>query len=149
SFRHAAEIRLPLLQSVVLAVQAQEKDKEQSFVRENLNAMAIKLGDMQAQLMRLDALGERLQALSGIKPQEFRFNEQPGRGGALPAGMPSQNLSLNELSYQLNMLSHQMDNRNDYLGVVESHLFDAQVKKKLIPTISPIDGGTYNASSFG
>jgi len=111
--------------------------------------MAVKLGDMQAQLMRLDALGERLSALSGIKPQEFRFNEQPGRGGALPAGTPAQNLSLNELSYQLDMLSRQMDNRNDYLGVLESHLFDAQVKKKLIPTISPIAGGTYSASSFG
>jgi len=33
SFRHAAEVKLPLLQSVVLAVQAQEKAKEQSFVR--------------------------------------------------------------------------------------------------------------------
>ena len=49
------------------------------FVQQNLNSMAMKLGEMQAQLTRLDALGERLSALAGIRPQEFRFAETPGR----------------------------------------------------------------------
>ncbi len=147
-FRHAAEIKLPFLETLLLDAQHKEKEKEQSFVRENLNAMAVKLGQMQAQLMRLDALGERLSALSGIKPQEFRFTEQPGRGGALPAGTPPYNFSVDEFSRQLNLLSRHMENRTDHLDVLESQLFDAQIKKKLMPTMQPVDA-SYNASSFG
>ena len=55
---------------------------QDKYIKENLAAMAIKLGEMQAQLMRLDALGERVQGLAGVKPEEFNFKELPGRGGA-------------------------------------------------------------------
>jgi len=148
AFRHAAEIKLPLLQTLLLSAQEQQAQKTQDFMRENLNAMAVKLGEMQAQLMRLDALGERLTALAGIKPQEFRMNEPPGRGGALSSSFPTQNLSMNEFSSQLDALSRQMENRSDYMGILENRLFDARVKKKLMPTIRPVDV-SWNASSFG
>jgi len=145
--RHAAEIKLPLLDSLVLSAQEQQRRKTEEFLRENLNAMAVKLGQMQAQLMRLDALGERLSALGGIKPQEFRFNELPGRGGAV-SSVPAKDLSMAEFNRQLDQLSRQMENRSDYLGIVESQLFDAKVKKKLMPTIPPVNAA-YSASSFG
>ena len=70
--RHAAEVRLPFLQSLLMSVREQETQKTQDFLRENLNAMAVRLGQMQAQLMRLDTLGERLGQLSGIKTQEVQ-----------------------------------------------------------------------------
>ena len=97
-FRHAAEIKLPLLQTLLLSAQEQQSRNTKEFMRENLNAMAVKLGQMQAQLMRLDALGERLSSLAGIKPQEFRMSEPPGRGGALSSSIPVQDLSMSELS---------------------------------------------------
>lgn len=148
AFRHAAEIKLPLLQTLLLSAQEHETQKTQDFMRENLNAMAVRLGEMQAQLMRLDALGERLVALAGIKPQEFRMSEPPGRGGALPSNIPVQNLSLNEFTSQLDALGKQMENRSDHLGILENRLFDAKVRKKLMPTIPPVDV-RWNASSFG
>ncbi len=148
SLRHAAELKLPFLESVVIAAQEQESRRTESFMRENLNAMAVKLGQMQAQLMRLDALGERLSALAGFKPSEFRFSEMPGRGGALSTTVPPQNLSLPEFTRQLDQVSQHMENRTDYLGILESQLFDAKVKKKLMPTIPPVDT-TWSASSFG
>jgi len=148
SVRHAAEIKLPALESLVLSAQEQKARKSDDFLRENLNAMAVKVGQMQAQLMRLDALGERLAALAGIKPQEFRFSEVPGRGGAVSSVIPAQSLSLAEFGEQLETLSRRMENRTDYLGILETTLFDATVKKKLMPTITPIDA-SWNASSFG
>ena len=148
SVRHAAQIRLPMVESLLLSVQQDQARKAEDFLRENLNAMAVKLGQMQAQLMRLDALGERLSGLAGLKPQEFRFSEVPGRGGAVSTLSPPHDLSLGEFSQQLDALSKQMENRSDYLGIVESTLFDARVKKKLMPTITPIDA-SWNASSFG
>ena len=117
-------------------------------MRENLNAMAVKLGQMQAQLMRLDALGERLSVLAGVKPQEFRMSETPGRGGALSTSIPVQNLSRSELTGQLDALSKHVENRYDYMGILENRLFDAKVKKKLLPTVKPVDVD-WNISSFG
>jgi murein DD-endopeptidase MepM/ murein hydrolase activator NlpD len=147
-FRHAAEIKLPLVQTLLLSAQEQQTQNAKEFMRENLNAMAVRLGQMQAQLMRLDALGERLSALAGIKPQEFRMSEPPGRGGALPASIPVRDLSINELTWQLDTLSRHMENRYDYMGILENRLFDAKVKKKLMPTVKPVDV-EWNASSFG
>jgi murein DD-endopeptidase MepM/ murein hydrolase activator NlpD len=149
--RHATGFKIPLLDSLLLSAQvsAQEQQtrKTEAFLRENLNAMAIKLGQMQAQLMRLDALGERLGALAGLKPGEFRFSETPGRGGPF-SSVPPKDLSMAEFNRQLEQTSRQMENRTDSLGILESQLFDAQVKKKLMPTIPPVDG-SWSASSFG
>jgi len=145
--RHATEFKLPLLDSLVLSAQEAQKRKTEEFLRENLNAMAVKLGQMQAQLMRLDALGERLSTLAGLKPGEFRFTEPPGRGGAV-SSIPPKDLSMAEFNRRLDQLSRQMENRSDSLGILESQLFDAKVKKKLMPTIPPVDAA-YSASSYG
>jgi murein DD-endopeptidase MepM/ murein hydrolase activator NlpD len=148
TLRHAAQLKIPYLEAVVLSAQAQESQRNEAYLRENLNAMAVKLGEMQAQLMRLDALGERLAALAGFKPSEFRFSETPGRGGALTSSVPPHPLSINEFSQQMASLARQMENRNDSLGILESQLFDAKVKKRLMPTIPPVEG-SWSASSFG
>lgn len=148
TLRHAEDLRIPMVQDLVLAAQEREIRKSENFLRENLNAMAVKLGQLQAQLMRLDALGERVVALAGLKPQEFRFQELPGRGGAVSESMPAQSLTMAEISQQLDQLSRQLENRTDYLGILESTLFDAKVKKKLLPTVTPVEG-SWNASSFG
>ena len=145
--RHANEFKFPLLDSLVKSAQEAQQRKTEEFLRENLNAMAVKLGEMQAQLMRVDALGERLSALAGLKPGEFRFAELPGRGGAV-SNVPPKDLSMAEFNRQLDQLSRQMENRTDSLGILESQLFDAKVKKKLMPTIPPVDG-SWSASSFG
>lgn len=148
SVRHAAQVKLPLVESMLLSAQEQESRRSEDFLRENLNAMAVKLGQMQAQLVRLDALGERLSSFAGLKPQEFRFSEAPGRGGAVSTSFPPQDLSMQELGRRLDALNRQMENRTDYLGIVESTLFDARIKKKLLPTMPPVEGN-WNASSFG
>jgi len=148
SIRYAAEAKLPVLQSLVASVQEQQSRQSESFLRENVNALAVKLGEMQAQLVRLDALGERLSSVAGLKAGEFRFNQAPGRGGALPTRARPQPLSLEDLGRQVDALSRRLDDRADDLGILDSALFDAQVKKKLLPTVTPVDA-TWNASSFG
>jgi murein DD-endopeptidase MepM/ murein hydrolase activator NlpD len=148
TLRYAAEVKLPALQQLVAAAQEAEAERERVFVQQNLNSMAIKLGEMQAQLTRLDALGERLSALAGIKPQEFKSAEAPGLGGAAPAQLPPQNLSLGEFSEKLLVLARQVESRNDMLGVLEAQLFEQAVKKKMIPTMMPVKA-SYNPSGFG
>ena len=55
---------------------------------------------------------------------------------------------MEDLGREMDALSRHMENRTDHLGILESTLFDARVKKKLMPTITPVEG-SWNASSFG
>jgi murein DD-endopeptidase MepM/ murein hydrolase activator NlpD len=148
TIRFATDIKIPVVQQLLLAAQQGEAERARQFVQQNLNAMALKLGEMQAQLARLDALGERLTSLAGIRPQEFRFTEAPGLGGAQPTALPPQNLSLAEFGEKLSVMSRNMENRTDMLGVLEAQLFELAVKKKLLPTMLPVSA-PFNASGFG
>jgi len=146
TLRYASDLRVPALQRLVLQAQEAEAERGRVFVQQNLNAMAVKLGEMQAQLARLDALGERLSTAAGMR--EFRFAETPGLGGASTTLLPPQNLSLGDFSDKLATLSRNVETRNDMLSVLEAQLFEQAVKKKFTPTMMPV-AASYNASSFG
>jgi len=148
SLRFAVDLKIPLVHQLVIAAQKNEAERSREFMQQNLNAMAVKIGEMQAQLTRLDALGERLSSLAGIKPQEFRFSETPGMGGAQSTTLPPQNLTLTQFNEKVAMLSRQMESRTDMLGLLEAQLFEQAVKKKAMPTMMPV-ASPYNASSFG
>lgn len=143
--RYAAE--LPFLKKQVLSIQQTQLIENESYMRDNLNAMAQRLGQMQAQLLRLDTLGERLAKLAGFKPQDFQFNELPGRGGA-PSSVPSRDASLGDLTKMVDLLTRQVDDRGDKLSALESLFTIDSAKKKLIPTMLPVIGGVYN-SNYG
>jgi murein DD-endopeptidase MepM/ murein hydrolase activator NlpD len=145
--RHPVDINLPFIGNALAATpgDAVQKDK---YVKENIAAMAVKLGEMQAQLMRLDALGERVQGLAGVGPEEFNFKQVPGRGGAEPSSKASHPLGMSEFQQALDALSKDLEHRADYMNVVETALINDKVKFKLLPTIQPVNV-SYNASGFG
>lgn len=147
TLRFAADLNLPYLQDQLVSAQRNQNEKSQSYLRENLNAMAIRLGQVQAQLLRLDTLGERLAKLAGFKPQELMFDQTPGRGGA-PSSIPSQDISLGDFTKQLDLLTRQVDDRGDKLGVLESLFTLDSARKKLIPTMLPVEGG-WHSSNYG
>jgi murein DD-endopeptidase MepM/ murein hydrolase activator NlpD len=146
TLRYAVELPLPAFQKLVLAAQEAEAERNRTFVQQNLDAMAVKLGEMQAQLTRLDALGERLTSVAGVR--DIKFSSAPGLGGAATTTMPPQNLSLGEFNEKLLTLSRQLENRNDMLSVLEAQLFEQALRKKMLPTMMPV-AAPYNASAFG
>ncbi|MDP1981218.1 MAG: M23 family metallopeptidase [Sulfuritalea sp.] len=145
--RHAAEIRLPFLQDMLRALNAEESQRSKDFVRENLNAMAVKLGEMQAQLLRLDTIGERLAGMAGVKPQDLKaFDKKAdGRGGPLilPAAM-----SPTELQRAVDALAHQVEAKSDAISMIESQMLEDRIKKSLLPTSLPV-AAQWNASAYG
>jgi murein DD-endopeptidase MepM/ murein hydrolase activator NlpD len=145
--RYAPSLNNPLLNNLILSAQQEQNEKAQSYLRENLNALASKLGQMQAQLLRLDTLGERLAKTAGFKPQEFMFDQLPGRGGA-PSTMPSYDLSLGDVNHQVELLTRQMDDRTEKLGILDSLMIVDSAKKKLLPSVLPVEGGWYS-SNYG
>ena len=146
--RFAVEFKVPAIRELLLATEKRESERAREFVQQNLNVMAVKLGEMQAQLTRLDALGERLSAIAGVLPQEFRFSEPPGLGGAQATSVPAYDLSLAEFNQRLAVLSQSVENRSDMLGVLEAQLFSQSLNKKLLPTMLPVNAH-FNASGFG
>lgn len=147
--RHAADLRLPILQEVVQAANDEQARASREFLRENLNAMAVRLGQMQAQLLRLDSMGERLAALAGVKSQELTKPAEPskgdGRGGPLIEPMP---LSETDLRHAVDSLSSQLDSKSDTLALLETQLLDERIRKSALPSTLPIDEA-WSASSFG
>jgi murein DD-endopeptidase MepM/ murein hydrolase activator NlpD len=151
TLRIAAHVDWPVLQRLTAVASTKEMAERDKYLKENLEAMAIRVGEMQAQLMRLDALGERVQGLAGIKPEEFNFKTAPGLGGAAPqptAPMHDEPLTLEEFEKVLDALAWDVEYRADYLNVVESALMADKIKSRLLPTTQPINIG-YQASSFG
>jgi murein DD-endopeptidase MepM/ murein hydrolase activator NlpD len=151
TMRYATDIDLPFVQEMVASNASMDAGKSDRYVKENLAAMAMKLGEMQARLMRLDALGERVQGLAGVKPEEFNFKEKPGRGGALLSSSGehgARDLSMVEFQAALNTLVKDVEFRDDYLNVVETTLMGDKIRTKLLPTIQPVNV-SYNASGFG
>lgn len=146
TLKYAPTIRLPLLQSLLKTTHDDDLRRNEEFMRQNLNAMAVKLGEMQAQLMRLDALGERVSGLAGVRFQDFRASDRPGRGGALVE--PARDLTLAEFARELDRLARGVDSRADFLNVAESELFNAKLKNKRLPTALPVNA-EFNASGFG
>jgi murein DD-endopeptidase MepM/ murein hydrolase activator NlpD len=149
--RYATESRLPFIRNLLASNAQDDVNKKDKYIKENLATMAVKLGEMQAQLMRLDALGERVQGLAGVKPEEFNFKELPGRGGMeLPStsNRTAPELGMAEFQKLLEATMKDIEHRADYMNVVETALMRDKVKFKLLPTIKPVNA-SYNASGFG
>lgn len=138
---------LPFAETLVVSVQQEQTEKTQDFVRDNLNVMAVKLGQMQAQLLQLDSLGERISTLSGVKVPEKKVDAKGGGQGG-PLVISSQPLSPLELQREVDRLAQSVEQRSDALTVLESQLMERRIKSSLLPTIYPI-AGDYVGSSFG
>ena len=129
------------------SIQAEGQQKQQSYLREGLDTMAARMGQMQAQLLRLDTLGARLAKLSGIKPQEFNFDQTPAQGGPYLPAM-QQDVSLSGMNQQLANLSVLLNDRNDKLLALETLLIQSSLKKNHFPSMPPSMEG-WHSSNFG
>lgn len=145
--RHAAEIRLPFLQDLLRSVNAEESQRSKDFVRENLNAMAVKLGEMQAQLLRLDTIGERLAGIAGVRPQELKAFETKADGRGGPLLQPTA-LTSNDLQRAVDALATQLEAKSDAISMIESQMLEDRIRKSLLPTSLPVDA-QWNASTYG
>ncbi|HQR21342.1 MAG TPA: M23 family metallopeptidase [Burkholderiaceae bacterium] len=141
--RAATVLPLPFVSDVIALVTRDQTERKEQYFRDNVQAVARKLGEVQAQLLRLDMLSERVAKAAGIRPEEFRFRELPGRGGA-----PGTPISMNDLEAELQGLTRGVEQRSDYLSVVEAELRSQQVRKALLPGSQPVADG-FIGSGFG
>ncbi len=133
----------PVIGTLVKLVVKDEFEQRDRFMRENLDVMAKRLGEMQAKMLQLDALGQRVSGLAGVSPADIKL--PLGSGGAL---VGSRSLTMEELQATLADLDKITDQRVDLMTLMESRLFDQKIKKLMLPTQQPVVGGILG-SSFG
>jgi murein DD-endopeptidase MepM/ murein hydrolase activator NlpD len=133
----------PVIGTLLKLVVKDEFEQRDRFMRENLDAMARRLGEMQAKLAQLESLGERVSGLAGLNPADIRT--PPAQGGALISGRP---LSMEELQATLADLDKLTGQSADLMTLVESRLFDQKIKKSMLPTQHPVLAG-HLGSAFG
>jgi len=146
TFRAAVDVKIPIVHDFVAWVMRDENLRKERYMRDNVDALAKRLGEMQAQMVRLDALGERVAKLAGIPPSEFDFASLPGRGGPAPVGARS--MTPEELMLEMDRIAKSVEMRADYLAVIETELLALQVRRTLLPHNAPVAEG-FAGSGFG
>ena len=134
-----------------LAGQQRELEQVKLQSQQEINALAARLGELQAQANRLNALGERLTEAGQLEDGEFDFHGAPGQGG----GDIARDMPLEDLTSGLDEVSRQFEASGRQLSVMESLLFDRQLENNALPVRSPVrrsyitSGFGYRADPFG
>ena len=118
----------------------------------HLNALALRLGQMQAQMLRVDALGARLARMAELDLAEFDFDLMPGLGGPedileLADATPA-NAELPDFLRTFEELQAQLNDRQRKLTVLEGLVMDRNLKAQIQPAGRPIEQG-WLSSHFG
>ena len=132
-----AEVRA--LQAALAQDQAHVARLEQE-TEDTLDALAIRLGRMNAHVIRLDALGQRLTEMAELQDGEFDFDSTPPIGGPLEPETLSGG-SVAEINQSIDALSGQLANREKQLGVLESMLMSRNLTERTLPEGRPVSSG--------
>jgi murein DD-endopeptidase MepM/ murein hydrolase activator NlpD len=133
----------PVIGSLVRLVVKDEFDQRDKYLRENIDVMAKRVGEMQARMVQIDALVDRVASLTGVKVEDLKV--PLARGGVDAPGNP---LSADALQAILNDLNDQGAKRLDVLTVVEQRLFEQRLAKLMVPSQEPV-AGVNAGSPFG
>ncbi len=133
----------PVISQVMRLVVKDEFDQRDRYMRENIEVLAKRMGEMQAKLMQMESLAERVSGLAGLDPAAVRVS--PGRGGTLVSG---RDLTLQELQATMDHIEVDTGARNDLMTAIESRLFEQKIKKLMIPTQAPVPEAS-TGSGFG
>ena len=121
-----------------------ELDKVRRGAQQEVNAMAARLGELQAQANRLNALGERLTRVGQLQDGEFDFDEPVGVGGNDKA----YDMAPQALDAGVTQLERQFAASGKQLSVLEALLFNRELDKNATPSRLPILN-SYITSGFG
>lgn len=135
--------RLPVVENVLLSLQQKESEKTESYVSNNLQLMATRLGELQAKVLQLDSLGERVLGMAGHKPEQVSMVKAGQGGPYLPAPMAA-----DELQQEIDRLAIAVDNKADEFAMLELRLLEKRVRDRLLPTILPVKEAFFG-SAFG
>ncbi len=127
--------------------QQRESREQLQQAKSEVTALTRHLGQMQAYLTRLDALGARLVQVGKLDDQEFDFSQAPPLGGPVSdLIMPAYKIS--DLAQRAAALQQQMQQSEEMLSILEVVLLDRRLQNEILPTGRPIKKG-WMSSAYG
>lgn len=126
------------------AARQAELQKVRRDAQRDVNALAARLAELQAQANRLNALGARLTQAGQLQDGEFDFEKPVGQGG----GGVSRDMPVAELRLRLAALERDYRVANTQLTVLETLLFNRQLERSAMPSRDPI-ADSFVTSGFG
>jgi len=133
--------------SGVLAEQRQQIAELRQQLQLRVDAMAMRLGEVNAHVIRLDALGKRLTEMADIDSREFNFDRDPPSGGPEGDG-EGMSAQIPDLAAMLGRLERQVDLRQSQLSALENVILARELKAEIRPEGRPVSDG-FISSYFG
>jgi len=131
----------------LLVAQRNELQETKGRTQEHLDALALRLGQLQSHILRINALGERLAKVGKLDEDEFDFAEEPARGG-IEAVESVQSVSLSDLVADMEQLSLVITDREHKLDLMEGLMFDNLLNEAMLPAGRPVEKG-WISSRYG
>jgi murein DD-endopeptidase MepM/ murein hydrolase activator NlpD len=131
-----------------LAQQQAIVDTTRRTLQQNLDALALRIGQMNAHVVRLDALGTRLTQMAGLKDGEFDFTSMPSLGGPEEPLAATEAMQIDGVVGALDVLDEQLADRSIQLTVLEDLLLNRKLRDEVRPEGRPVTSG-YVSSQFG
>jgi murein DD-endopeptidase MepM/ murein hydrolase activator NlpD len=143
-FLKAAREGWPVVSPLVRLIVRDEIAQRDRFMRDNLDAMAQKVGEMQAKLIKLEVMGERMSGLAGVKADDLKPPHKagtpaPATGGRGGPYVPLERPSLEQLQSLVTGLDEITDFNTDYFTLMESRLLESRLQALMIPSTRPVD----------
>ncbi|MCI0516196.1 MAG: M23 family metallopeptidase [Woeseiaceae bacterium] len=116
---------------------------------DTLDALAIRIGQMNARIIRLDALGRRMTEMANLDDGEFNFDSDPALGGPEePYPTTGSAVAIPDVVTAMQELDGQLADRESQLGVLESVLLNQNLSERVHPAGRPVKQG-WMSSYFG
>jgi murein DD-endopeptidase MepM/ murein hydrolase activator NlpD len=131
----------------ILADQKRQIAELKERMNERVDAMAMRMGEVNAHVIRLDALGKRLTEMADIDSHEFDFDSAPASGGPESEGS-GVTAQIPDISMKLNDLEQKVALRDSQLNALENVIIDRDLKKQIHPEGRPVKSG-FISSYFG
>src|SRR5882724_2969398 len=131
--------------SAELLHQKAQIEETKRVLQEKVNALAMRVGQMNANVIRLDALGKRLTRMAKLDDGEFDFGNPPALGGETADGQPAQ---IPNLTAMVDDLQTQLSSREQQLSVLENLILTRELNKQVYPEGRPVQDG-WISSYFG
>jgi len=129
-------------------IQRNEVRKAIGNANDHMDALALRLGELQSQVVRLNALGTRLVDMAYLDTGEFNFEDPPPRGGRAAIVAVTDKHEVPDFLQSLTDLESLLADRAPKLGGVENELMSRKLEARVIPAGRPVERG-WISSKFG
>ncbi|OZG71980.1 hypothetical protein BTA51_18430 [Hahella sp. CCB-MM4] len=120
-----------------LATQQQQIEEYKVKSAQHIDALTLRMGELQARLLRLDALGQRLTDVAGLDEGEFDFVSTPALGGPEEVGL-EQSYTVPELTSALEAIEQQAESREQQLRLMDELFVNQKFQREQFVAGRPI-----------